>query len=39
MARIRRSKTNNTFFMDIPRYGETGRKWKKIECDDLEVFD
>ncbi len=38
MARIRRSKTNTTFFMDIPREGEHGRKWKKIEGEE-ELFD
>jgi hypothetical protein len=31
MARIRRSKTNTTFFMDIPKNGCNGRKWKKAE--------
>lgn len=30
MARIRRSKTNTTFFMDIPKCDNNGRKWKKI---------
>jgi hypothetical protein len=29
MARIRRSKTNNTFFMDIPKDDEKGRCWKR----------
>ncbi|MEM3373921.1 MAG: hypothetical protein QXE31_01745 [Candidatus Woesearchaeota archaeon] len=29
MARIRRSKTNTTYFMDIPKCDTNGRKWKK----------
>lgn len=33
MARIRRSKTNTTFFMDIPKSGEQGKKWKKSDGD------
>jgi len=33
MARIRRSKTNNTFFMDIPKNGENGKRWKKSDDD------
>jgi len=38
MARIRRSKTNTTFFMDIPKTDETGKGWKKSEDEDaLEV--
>lgn len=35
MAKIRRSKTNNTFFMDIPKSGEKGRKWKKLDGEEL----
>jgi hypothetical protein len=40
MARIRKSKTNTTFFMDIPKCDDTisGRKWKKsIDDDALDV--
>lgn len=29
MARIRKSKTNTTFFMDIPKCDENGKRWKK----------
>ncbi|MFH0874413.1 MAG: hypothetical protein V1859_00610 [archaeon] len=38
MAKIRRSKTNTTFFMDIPRGGEENKKWKKIDSLDFEVI-
>ncbi|MEK6916900.1 MAG: hypothetical protein AABW92_04095 [Nanoarchaeota archaeon] len=31
MARIRKSKTNTTYFMDIPKSDEKGKKWKKSE--------
>jgi len=38
MARIRKSKTNTTYFMDIPKCDENGKKWKKSEDDNsLEV--
>jgi hypothetical protein len=40
MARIRRSKTNTTFFMDIPKCDDSGRRWKKsIDEEGLEVAD
>ncbi len=40
MARIRRSKTNTTFFMDIPKCGENGRRWKKSSDENsIEAFD
>ena len=39
MARIRRSKTNTTYFMDIPKSGE-GKRWKKSDDDEsLDVAD
>ncbi|MEM2131247.1 MAG: hypothetical protein QXM96_02985 [Candidatus Woesearchaeota archaeon] len=39
MARIRRSKTNTTFFMDIPKCDDNGRKWKKtIEEQNFETI-
>ncbi len=34
MARIRRSKTNTTYFMDIPKSGENGKRWKKSDDDE-----
>ena len=34
MARIRRSKTNTTFFMDIPKSGENGKRWIKSDDDE-----
>ena len=38
MARIRRSKTNTTFFMDIPKHDENGKRWKKsIDDEALDV--
>jgi hypothetical protein len=38
MARIRRSKTNTTFFMDIPKCDDSGRRWKKsIDEEALDV--
>lgn len=38
MARIRRSKTNTKFFMDVPKDDINGKRWKKSEDDDaLEV--
>lgn len=39
MARIRRSKTNTTFFMDIPKCDESGKRWKSSEDEAaLDVF-
>jgi hypothetical protein len=37
MARIRRSKTNTTFFLDIPKCDDSGKRWKKSE--DEEALD
>lgn len=34
MARIRRSKTNTTYFMDIPKCDDTNKKWKKSDDDE-----
>ena len=34
MARIRKSKTNTTFFMDIPKCDVNGKRWKKSEDDE-----
>ena len=34
MARIRRSKTNTTFFMDIPKPDMEDKKWKRMDEDD-----
>jgi len=34
MARIRRSKTNTKFFMDIPKANSNGRAWKKNDDDE-----
>ena len=34
MARIRRSKTNTKFFMDIPRCDTNGKKRKKSDDDE-----
>ena len=34
MARIRRSKTNTTYFMDIPKCDQNGKKWKKSDDDE-----
>jgi len=31
MARIRRSKTNTKFFMDIPKADIKAKRWKKSE--------
>lgn len=33
MARIRRSKTNTTFFMDIPK-SSTGQRYRRTEDED-----
>ena len=40
MARIRRSKTNTTFFMDIPKSDDTtGKRWKKsIDDEALDLY-
>ena len=38
MARIRRSKTNTTYFMDIPKCDDSGKRWKKsVEDEALDV--
>jgi hypothetical protein len=38
MARIRRSKTNTKFFMDIPKGGDANKRWKKSDDDEsLEI--
>jgi hypothetical protein len=39
MARIRRSKTNTTFFMDIPKSDDSGKRWKKsIDDEALDLY-
>lgn len=35
MAKYRRSKTNNTFFMDIPK--NKNKKWHKTSDDDISI--
>jgi len=32
MARIRRSKTNNKYFTDIPKPEDMSRKYKRVRC-------